>query len=113
MRKIISIFLLAVSSISCEQEPNVLEEQSVCTNELYAPNSEWRVYKIEEFITNDCEPSLPTAEDYDYLYKVYEEEVNADTLYIYSNRYWGNQQHLDNTPIWSGFSDTDLVYNPN
>ena len=111
MRKIISIFLLAVLSISCEQEPIVLEEQSVCTNELYPPyNGEWKVYKIEEFITNDCEPSLPTTEEYDYLYKVFD---SADTLYIYSNMYWGNQQHLDNTPIWSTFSDADLIYNPN
>ena len=51
-----------------------------------------------------------TPEEYDYLYKVFD---SVDTLYIYSNMYWGNQQHLDNTPIWSTFSDADLIYNPN
>ncbi len=111
MGKIISIFLLAVLNVSCEQEPIVLEEQSVCINELYTPtNQEYKVHTIEEFITNDCQPSLPLVGEYDYLYKIYED---ADTLFVYTNKYWGNQEHLDNTQIWSSFTDTDLIYNPN
>jgi hypothetical protein len=111
MLKYMGIFLFAILITSCEEEPFVLEEQSVCINELYTPtNQEYKVHTIEEFITNDCQPSLPLVGEYDYLYKIYED---ADTLFVYTNKYWGNQEHLDNTQIWSSFTDTDLIYNPN
>lgn len=117
MLRYIGIFFLAVSIMSCEKEPlecELLEVQaSDCWNNTFTSNVEHLIgARQTTFITNSCEPTLPTSNDYDYLYIIYKNDPvtgENEEWYLYTDEYYGDNPQ----EYYTYFNSNHLIYNPN
>lgn len=109
MLRYIGIFFLAVSIMSCEKEPLELEVQADCWNNTFTSNIEYLIgARQTSFITNSCEPTLPTSNDYDYLYIIVD-PISDEEWYLYTDEYYGDNP----VQYYTYFNSNHLIYNPN